>query len=165
MVSVVLNPAKRYSFVYGFQSKTWHKITDVFDGFSRTIAYTHKDNLSDIVDLTAESEDGNMFHLHIGPIRLGTEGFKRIGRVAARGSFLPAAGKRSSMYVYCSNDAITWQMVQHLNVFEDWTHYWKNGSRESFRYMAIILGSETRGGYLLSHCEVDYGNVLDRKLR
>lgn len=160
---IVSNPAESYSYVYEFKNRMWHKITEVFHGFSRNIAYVRRGK-TDVVSLAGETGDGNVFHLQSRPVKLGTAGFKRFLRTAARGEFFPGSGYLG-MYVFGSQNLKDWHYLTGKQVSADVCHLVLPGILHSYRYAVILLGGNVRAGHLLTHFECDAGEVLGGRIR
>lgn len=162
---IVSDPSKGYSYVYSFPEKMWYKITETFNGFSRSIAYSRGSGGSSVVDLTAEQQTTRTFHLQTRPLKLGSAGFKRFARMAARGRFLPQAGRYFSMYVFGSQNLSDWKLLTGKQVNRNTIHLVLQGIPHTYRYAVIVIGGDVLPGHLLTQFETAADPALNNKIR
>ncbi len=75
---IVSNPDYKYSYVFDFAGKMWHKITEFFKDFQKNICLRVAFNSFDVCDVRLEDESDLPVWIQTRPINVGSFGFKTI---------------------------------------------------------------------------------------
>ena len=148
---IVSNPAYTYSYVFNLGSKTWHKISQVWNRFIHSFPKTYgtkfvtiSDNFLD--DLTLEVTDVDkenpiLVHLETRPLKFGEEvSFKKIIRTLLYGWIHPGNESPFTFFLFGSVDGRHWFVQQASNVLIAENRVAIGRSLFSCRNFIIVIG-------------------------
>lgn len=109
----VTNPTKNYSYVFGMESKAWHKVSHSYRMLINAYPKLLGDTGSSIVSISEESTTDDVSVLIISNCQQFqmNESYKRINRSIQRVKLNTIAGKYAGFYLFASNDAQTYQFL------------------------------------------------------
>lgn len=165
---IVSNPNYLYSYVYNLDSKTWHKITEVFTSFNRNFALRkHEENrdIRDLCDIREEVPCLRTVMLQTRPLCLGTFSFKSLYHTAFRGDFNPNPNKNFGFYVEATNDLTQYACVSMNQIIKPAPIVFLNRASQSAKYFVLMMIGEALPGHLLTHAELEGEVKYDNRLR
>ncbi|WP_320974139.1 hypothetical protein [Dysgonomonas capnocytophagoides] len=165
---IVSNPNYNYSYVYNLDSKTWHKITEVFTSFNRHFALRkHEENrdIRDLCDIREEVPCLRTVMLQTRPLCLGTFSFKSLYHTAFRGDFNPNPNKNFGFYVEATNDLSQYACVSMNQIIKPAPIVFLNRASQSAKYFVLMMIGEALPGHLLTHAELEGEVKYDNRLR
>lgn len=165
---IVSNSDYKYSYVYDFEGKMWHKITEVFVDFQKNICLRIGFNEFDVCDVRLEDEGELPVWIQTRPINVNTFGFKTIYHSALRGELNPLPEGRMKYYgcyVFASNDLVNWICVAQVITASRLNHAILNRIGKSFRYFIVMTGGIVEPGHSIALFEVEGESKYDDRLR
>lgn len=165
---IVSNSDYKYSYVYDFEGKMWHKITEVFVDFQKNICLRLGFNEFDVCDVRLEDESEMPVWIQTRPINVGSFGFKTIYHSALRGELKPLQEERMKYYgcyVFVSNDLVNWVCVAQKITATPLNHAILNRIGKSFRYFIFMTGGIVNPGHSIALFEVEGESKYDNRLR
>lgn len=165
---IVSNPQYNYSYVYNLDSKTWHKITEVFTSFNRHFALRkHEENrdIRDLCDIREEVPCLRTVMLQTRPLCLGTFSYKSLYHTAFRGDFNPNPNKNFGFYVEATNDLFQYACVSMNQIIKPAPIVFLNRANQSAKYFVLMMIGEALPGHLLTHAELEGEVKYDNRLR
>lgn len=182
---IVCNSSYAYSYVYNLKFDVWSKIAQVWDYFIPIAPkfYGVKEDSLEDMEVENWNEDCSVL-IQTKPIKLGSQGFKSIGRLVIRQHFLAGTSEQSTsssgapianyevegVYVWGSGDGVEWKLIRGVNVHKP--DYAANGvprivipmSHVSVRYLIVMLAAKTTD-FNFSHIEITCVHKMQNKLR
>lgn len=152
-----------YSYVYGFNGKSWHKITERFDQGSTSLSVTKVVNSNSSIDYSIRdlntetlSETG-LVHIQSRPFKCGSEGYKSLYRTQLLSNINNLRGTHEdvnnvfSLYLYGSRDIRNWSMIGQCQRtgYQNLMQIAKTSG--AYKYFLI-----SAGGRLSQHSELNY---------
>lgn len=165
---IVSNPNYLYSYVYNLDSKTWHKITEVFTSFNRHFALRkHEENrdIQDLCDIREEIPCLRTVMLQTRPLCLGTFSYKSLYHTAFRGDFNPNPNKNFGFYVEATNDLSQYACVSMNQIIKPAPIVFLSRASQSAKYFVLMMIGEALPGHLLTHAELEGEVKYDNRLR
>ena len=156
-----------FSFVYNLKSGTWHKITQNFENFINLYPTILAQNGDIIYYLTEEQEQSSHCLIQTRAIKLGSQGFKQLRRLAVRGHFEIKSGTYASAYLYGSKDGINYKFLrgkrpQDSNIYDD---FLIDRTLSSFRYLIVVIAGQFKKNTRINSVECIYNHKYTNKLR
>lgn len=170
---IVSNDTYTFSYVYNIETKTWHKIKEVYEQFVKVIpdTYGYKDGV--IYNLKDEEDEYNEVMIQTRPIKFesGQSGEnnlsrKSIERLFLRGYFNVKDLTYSGLYIFGSIDGKNYVFLrgktpQDDNTFHDIlikkTHY-------NFKYLIVVFAGQLKDSSI-NFIEAEYFERWNNKLR
>lgn len=116
-----------------------------------------------VCDIWKEVPENVLVFVQTRPILLASYGFKKIGRLVARGVFKPA--RPYYLAVMASDDLFRWKGVNEGGFTNERGHAVISRNWCSFRHFVIIQAGEVKPGHSLSLMEIEGENRFDSRLR
>ena len=160
-------PGYFYSYVFNFESNTWHKISRVYDLLINDYPDLLGVNTAGLYNLSLQSGATYQSMLIVTQAQSLTmnEVFKKIERLALRCTVNADTGKYFTLVVFASNDLKTWQIITGGQL----TGYIKNilltRSHCSAQYYIIMLSGKIRNDSNFTSVDVSFSPRLNNKLR
>jgi len=156
-----------FSFVYNLKSGTWHKITQNFENFINLYPSILAQNGDKLYYLTEEEETSSHCLIQTRAIKLGSQGFKQLRRLAVRGHFEIKSGTYASAYLYGSKDGINYKFLrgkrpQDSNIYDD---FLIDRTLSSFRYLIVVIAGQFKKNTRINSVECIYNHKYTNKLR
>lgn len=170
---IVSNTNYKYSYVFNFLSKSWHKITAVFAAGKGRLALQvngTKVNLVDITDEYAyippdpeELPVMQTVHFHTKPLKFGTDGFKSIYRAIVRGEIHPL--EPFGAYIFGSNDLNAWNMISAVQTESPVSNLRLFRAKYSYRYFIIMAGGLIQSNSNIAYIDLEIDDKYQNKAR
>ncbi|MCM1031542.1 MAG: hypothetical protein NC410_08920 [Oscillibacter sp.] len=165
---IVSNPEYQYSYVYSFEGRMWHKITEVFKDFQRNICLRKAFNEFDVCDVRLEDEGNLPVWIQTRPINVDSFGFKTIYHSALRGELKPLPEdmkKYYGCYVFASNDLSNWVCVAQKITATHLNHAILTRIGKSFRYFMVLTGGYVEPGHSIALFEIEGEAKYNNRIR
>ena len=156
-----------YSYVFNFESMTWHKVSRVYDLLINDYPDLLGVNTAGLFNLSLHSSATHQSMLIVTQAQSLTmnEVFKKIERLALRCTINTDIAKYFTLVVFASNDLKTWQIITGGQR----TGYIKNilltRSHCSAQYYIIMLSGKIRNDSNFTSVDVSFSPRLNNKLR
>jgi len=165
---IVTNSTYKYSYVYAFDSKTWHKIamsfTKLINNYPKLLGKT----TGSVIDISKESESQQIEVLFVSNVVTleNKDFFKKIERIVQRGSFSTDTGRVVGLYVFASDDLRTFQVLsgrQRQGVFvKDLLVQRSHGSA---KYFVFVLNGKIGFNSEIKEIDIVFKKMWHNRLR
>jgi len=161
------NPDADYSYVFNFESKSWHKVSRSYELFVNDYPNLLAINQNGLFDLGLQSSATSKSVLILSqPQPFGLpEMFKKMERLALRCTISCGSAKYFTLAVYASNDLKTWQLITGGQRTGDITNILLTRSHGSAKYYIFQLSGNVSLDSNISGVEVTVAPRLEKKLR
>lgn len=163
---IVSNDTYTFSYVYNLESKSWHKITEVYSEFVKVIPKTYGYSSGILYDLTDEDYDYIETLIQTRPIKLDTLNHKSIERLVLRGYYDVKDLTYSALLIYGSVDGKSYKFLtgrsrQDDSTFQDLL---VKNTHSSFKYFILVFVGQLKDSSI-NFIEVSYSERFGNKLR
>lgn len=144
---ILSNSAEDYSYVFSFDTGTWHKITDGYDGFidiyPYRAGYLNNQYIDYLYDSGVVSPENTEVLIQTKPFSLESNGYKHILRLIENSWLdIDTTDRTGGLYIYASNDLKNWDLIRGAEHEGDDAQYihrqMLEGLHGSFRYFIIV---------------------------
>lgn len=164
---IVTDSTKNYSYVYNFESNTWHKITRTYSYFVNDYPNLIGVNESGMVSISLESFNNSIDTLLLTQPQSFNQldVYKKIERIIMRSSLSLENSKHFTFALWASNDLKTWQLITGKQL----TGYIKNmmiqRSHVSAQYFVLMMAGNINSESSIPGIDVSFTPKLNLKLR
>lgn len=163
---IVSNDTYTFSYVYNIESKSWHKITEVYSEFVKVIPKTYGYSSGILYDLTDEDYDYIETLIQTRPIKLDTLNHKSIERLVLRGYYDVKDLTYSALLIYGSVDGKSYKFLTGRSRQDDSTFQdiLVKNTHSSFKYFILVFVGQLKDSSI-NFIEVSYSERFGNKLR
>jgi len=139
--------SSNYTYVYSFDNNHWTKVGVGYAAFYRGSEGLYGLEISRERVVVVHSENtvtaNGLIHFFVSrPMKLGSNGLKKIERMILRGYQKVPTGKTSALYVFASPDGVQWKMIRGVNpTAGENTDIVVKRLHVSFRYIIVVYAS------------------------
>jgi hypothetical protein len=165
---IISNPAKEYSYLYSFQSKSWYRQAVKYSRFiSRFPAYLGERS-GTLYNVTSEDYSA-VTHIPVfietSHIKLEADSFKKIIAMAGRGMFASKAGKNLGVYLFGSVDGVRWHMISGNEKPGNIQDVILPRSSWSIIYLAVVISGTLAESSYLTHLDFEFEKRFGSRIR
>jgi hypothetical protein len=165
--AIVSNRDYGYSYVFEFNNRIWHKISEVFEYFSRNTCLMKINNAGkrNVTDIRIESRTNAEVLIQTRPMVLSDYDFKAVRRFAVRGEVTPRSGRFFGFYGLGSNNLKDYGMIAGVQTGNYFGVLTTQKVGKWHRYFVLMCAGEISPESKISHFEAEFEDKINKRLR